>query len=228
MDRRRYVMPGTYTVALMSGGKVLDSKPLKIVFDPDVHFAVGEHERYNAIVTDLHAMQRRGVAMATALNSLYPQMEAAAKSIGEKSDIPANVKTQFESLNKEFDAIRKKFGVPIARRSGRSWRRWRRSRRRGGSGERARARVDAEDATRRRVGNAESGVGASVQRCEGRAAEGGGGWECGARKGECRQSGVGQIRGDDQGSGDGEVRSAEAGYEEVERVRRRSAGTWNE
>jgi hypothetical protein len=107
-----YVLPGTYTVALMSGTKVLDSKPLKIVFDPDVHFAAGEHEHYNAIVTDLHAIQRRGVAMATALNSLYPQMEAGAKTVGEKSDIPANVKTQFESLNKEFDAIRKKFGVP--------------------------------------------------------------------------------------------------------------------
>src|SRR5262249_43983887 len=97
---------------LMSGTKVLDSKPLKIVFDPDVHFGVGEHERYNAIVNDLHAIQRRGVAMATSLNALYPQMTAAAKSVNEKSDIPANVKTQFESLNKEFDAIRKKFGVP--------------------------------------------------------------------------------------------------------------------
>lgn len=107
-----YVMPGAYTVALMSGTKVLDSKPLKIVFDPDVHFGIGEHERYNAIVTELHAIQRRGVAMATALNSLYPQMTAAAKAVGEKSDIPANVKTRFESLNKEFDAIRKKFGVP--------------------------------------------------------------------------------------------------------------------
>jgi len=102
----------------MSGTRVLDSKPLKIVFDPDVHFAIGEHERYNAIVTDLHAIQRRGVAMATALNALYPQMTAAAKSVGEKSDIPANVKTQFESLNKEFDAIRKKFGVPTSAGAG--------------------------------------------------------------------------------------------------------------
>ena len=63
----------------MSGTKVLDSKPLKIVFDPDVHFAAGEHERYNAIVTDLHAIQRRGVAMATALNSLYPQMDSGGE-----------------------------------------------------------------------------------------------------------------------------------------------------
>ncbi len=107
-----YAMPGTYTVALMSGTKVLDSKPIKLVLDPDVHFAVGEQERYNAIVTDLHALQRRGVAMATALNALYPQMTQAATSVNGNTDIPANVKSQFESLNKEFDAIRKKFGVP--------------------------------------------------------------------------------------------------------------------
>jgi hypothetical protein len=108
-----YVTPGTYTVALVSGTKVLDSKPLKIVFDPDVRFGPGEHERYTTIVNDLHALQRRGVAMATALNSLYPQMTEAGKAVGEKADIPANVKTQFESLNKDFDAIRKKFGVPV-------------------------------------------------------------------------------------------------------------------
>jgi photosystem II stability/assembly factor-like uncharacterized protein len=113
-----YVIPATYTVALVSGTKVLDSKTLKIVFDPDVHFAPGEHERYGAIVNDLHALQRRGVAMATALNSLYPQMTEAAKSVSEKSDIPANVKSQFESLNKEFDAVRKKFGVPLNANAG--------------------------------------------------------------------------------------------------------------
>jgi hypothetical protein len=100
-------MPGTYTVALMSGAKMLDSKPLKIVFDPDVHFGPGEHERYTAIVNDLHAIQRRGVAMATALNSLYPQMQAAAKSVGEKSDIPGNV-AQFglNKSSKRFEEVR--------------------------------------------------------------------------------------------------------------------------
>jgi hypothetical protein len=108
-----HVMPGTYTVALVEGTKVVDSKPLKVTFDPDVKFAVGEHERYNAMVTDLHAMQRRGTEAASALNSLYPQMTDAAKKVGENSSIPANVKSQFEALNKEFDAARKKFGVPL-------------------------------------------------------------------------------------------------------------------
>jgi hypothetical protein len=108
-----YAMPGAYTVALVEGTKTLDSKPLKVVFDPDVKFAAGELVRYIAVVADLHSIQRRGTAAAGALNSLYPQMTDAAKKVGENSSIPANVKSQFESLQKEFDAARKKFGVPI-------------------------------------------------------------------------------------------------------------------
>ncbi|MEO7082721.1 MAG: hypothetical protein ABI442_17820 [Gemmatimonadaceae bacterium] len=108
-----YVMPGTYTVALTSGGKALDSKPLKIVFDADVHFAAGEHERYTAMLNDLHALQRRGVAAASALNTLYPGMTDAAKKVAENGALPAPTKSQFNALNKEFDAVRKKFGVPI-------------------------------------------------------------------------------------------------------------------
>ena len=97
----------------MSGTKVLDSKPLKIVPDPDVKFAAGESERYNVVVDDLHSLQRRGVAVAAALNALHPQMADAATKVSGNSAIPASVKSQFESLNKEYEAIRKKFGVPL-------------------------------------------------------------------------------------------------------------------
>jgi hypothetical protein len=113
-----YVMPGTYTVALTSGGKVLDSKPLKITFDPDVHFATGEHEHYNVIVTDLHEMQRKATAAASGLNTVYGQLADVSKKINEKSDVPANVKSQFESFQKDMDATRKKFGVPMNQNAG--------------------------------------------------------------------------------------------------------------
>jgi len=108
-----YAAPATYTVALVQGGKVIDSKPLKVGFDPDVRFAAGEHERYNAIVTDLHAIQRRGTEAAGALNKLYPQMVDVSNKINGNASVPALVKTQFESLNKDLDAVRKKFGVPL-------------------------------------------------------------------------------------------------------------------
>jgi photosystem II stability/assembly factor-like uncharacterized protein len=108
-----YVLPGTYTVSLMSGGRPIDSKPLRIAFDPDVQFAAGEHEKYNAIVMDLHSMQRRGVTIATALNTLYPQMTDVAKKLSDSSGVPAKTKAQFDSLNKDFESLRKRFGVPI-------------------------------------------------------------------------------------------------------------------
>jgi hypothetical protein len=109
-----YVLPGTYTVSLFSGGRPLDSKPLRIAFDPDVHFAAGEHEKYNAMVMDLHSLQRRGVAIAVALNGLYPQMTEIAKKLADSGAVvPAKTKTQFDSLNKDFESLRKRFGVPL-------------------------------------------------------------------------------------------------------------------
>jgi hypothetical protein len=109
-----YVLPGTYTVSLFSGGRPLDSKPLRVAFDPDVHFAAGEHEKYNAMVMDLHTLQRRGVAIAVALNGLYPQMTEIAKKLADSGAVvPAKTKTQFDSLNKDFESLRKRFGVPL-------------------------------------------------------------------------------------------------------------------
>jgi photosystem II stability/assembly factor-like uncharacterized protein len=109
-----YVLPGTYTVSLFSGGKPIDSKPLRLAFDPDVHFAAGELEKYNTIVMDLHMLQRRGVAIAKALNEVYPQMTGVAKKLSDSSGaIPAKTKTQFDSLSKDFESLRKRFGVPL-------------------------------------------------------------------------------------------------------------------
>jgi photosystem II stability/assembly factor-like uncharacterized protein len=108
-----YVMPGAYTVALTSNGKVLDSKPLKLLFDPDVKFAAGEQEKYNAMVTDLQSLQAHGVKVANALNALHPQMADVGQKVTASSTVPATVKAQFESFNKQYEAVRKKFGVPL-------------------------------------------------------------------------------------------------------------------
>ena len=106
-----HVAPGTYTVALMVDGKSVDTKPMKIVMDPEVRMADASRARYNAIVVDLHDLQRRGTEMAAKLNALHPQMvDAASKVAG--SSAPAAAKTQFEALNKDYEALRVKFGVP--------------------------------------------------------------------------------------------------------------------
>ena len=105
-------MPGTYTVALVVDGKTVDSKPLKIVADPEVQFNDVQRKRYNDIVMDLHEMQRRGTEASTALNGIYTQMTDLTAKVKNQADVPAAVKTQFEALTKEFDAVRPKFGVP--------------------------------------------------------------------------------------------------------------------
>jgi len=108
-----YVAPGTYNVSLLVDGKAVDTKPLKIVADPEVQLNETQRKRYTEIVTDLHEMQRRGTETATALNQLYPQMTDLATKLKDMNNVPAAVKTQFETVNKEFDALRPKFGVPI-------------------------------------------------------------------------------------------------------------------
>jgi hypothetical protein len=105
-------MPGTYNVALIVDGKTVETKPLKIVSDPAVQMTDVQRRRYNDIVMDLHDLQRRGTQMTNALNPFYTQMTDIAGKIGGMSNVPAAVKTQFETVNKEFDAVRVKFGVP--------------------------------------------------------------------------------------------------------------------
>jgi hypothetical protein len=113
-----HVLPGVYTVALMVDGKAVDTKPLRVIVDPVVTLADLARRRYNDVATDLHELQRRGQETANALNALYPQMTDIASKLNNEAKVPAPAKTQFESLNKEFDAVRKKFGVPAQAAAG--------------------------------------------------------------------------------------------------------------
>ncbi|MEZ5320205.1 MAG: hypothetical protein R2752_22575 [Vicinamibacterales bacterium] len=108
-----WVLPGTYTVALMVDGKAVDSKPMRVALDTAFQMTDAQRKRYFDTVSDLHEMQRRGTDMARALNDLYPQIEEIKGKIGGMSNVPDAVKGQFASAVTDFDAIREKFGVPV-------------------------------------------------------------------------------------------------------------------
>jgi hypothetical protein len=108
-----YVMPGSYTVALTAGGRTLDSKSMRIIMDPAVRL-VADRSRWNTVAMELHDAQRRGNEVQAQLNALHPQMTDIAGKIGGMENVPASVKAQFESLNKDYQAVRVKFGVPTA------------------------------------------------------------------------------------------------------------------
>ena len=108
-----HVPPGSYTVALVAGTRMIDSKPLRIVMDPEARLNETQRTRWTAITTELHDVQRRGNEIQQQLNMLHPQMTTIAGSIGGMANVPASAKSQFEALNKDYEAVRVKFGVPV-------------------------------------------------------------------------------------------------------------------
>ena len=103
-------MPGKYTVALLVEDKVVDSKPLTIVMDPEVTLLGAERTRYNAMIMDLHDAQRRGTEVASRLAAVNAEMARASAAL-DSSAAPAAVKANFAAFKKDFDAVRVKFGV---------------------------------------------------------------------------------------------------------------------
>jgi hypothetical protein len=97
---------------LVSGTRTLDSKPMRIIMDPAVRMTVAERTRWNAIASELHDVQRRGNEVQQQLSALFPQMSTVAGSLASNTSVPAGTKSQFEALQKDFDAVRVKFGVP--------------------------------------------------------------------------------------------------------------------
>ena len=104
------VLPGTYTVALVVDGKTVDTKPMRIVADPDNMLTDVQRRRYYDITSDLHDMQRRATQVANALMPLHTQVTEAAAKVAAVND-PA-VKSQFDALQKDLAAAGAKFGVP--------------------------------------------------------------------------------------------------------------------
>ena len=104
------VMPGRFSVALVVDNKVIDTKPLTIVMDPQVQLVGDARVKYNALVIELHTLQRHGAEMAVDLTSINTELAKVAPKV-DSSGAPADVKSDFAALRKEFDTLRMKFGV---------------------------------------------------------------------------------------------------------------------
>ena len=91
---------------------MLDTKPMRVIADPSIEMTDVQAKRYFDAVAELHEMQRRGGEMAAALNSLYTQMVDLSPKVKGMANVPDPAKGQLEAFNKEFDAVRVKFGVP--------------------------------------------------------------------------------------------------------------------
>jgi hypothetical protein len=95
-------------------GNTVDTKPISIVMDPEVDLSGVDRLVYDEMLLSLHELQRRGTEVAGHLNVLYADLEAVADTIGDMDNVPGDVKADFTGFQEAFDAVRVKFGVPMA------------------------------------------------------------------------------------------------------------------
>ena len=107
-----HVLPGAYTVALVADGKVVQSKPLTIVMDPEVALTGPARVAYNMLLLDLHDAQQRGTETAASLTTLNTEVSRVAAQV-DSGPVSAATKTQFAALRKDLDAVRSKFGLNL-------------------------------------------------------------------------------------------------------------------
>jgi photosystem II stability/assembly factor-like uncharacterized protein len=113
-----WVLAGTYNVALLIDGKTVDTKPLRVTDDPEVALTSLEKKRMFDMATEMHELQKRVADATTAQQSLSRQMTELADAIGKRNDVAADVKSQFDSLNKDLTTLAPRLTTPQGRGGG--------------------------------------------------------------------------------------------------------------
>ncbi len=106
-----FVRPGTYHVALVVEGEVVDSESMTIVMDSEVGLAGAERVAYDNVANDLHEVQRRGQHISLIVAQVHEEVTAAVDQM-EDAEVPEALKADFDSFQEAWDEARVKFGVP--------------------------------------------------------------------------------------------------------------------
>jgi len=113
-----FVLPGTYTVALVIDGKTVDSKPLGVAADPEVALTAVQRQQLYDMAMEMHELQRTGTEVSSALGPLNTRLTELVKEIAGKADVPADVKVSIEALQKAVAAVVPKFSAAAGGRGG--------------------------------------------------------------------------------------------------------------
>ena len=120
------VLGGTYNVALVVDGKTVETKPLRVVGDPEVVLTEAQRKTLFDMAMEMHELQKRASEAAAGVASLNRQITQLSTDMAAKTDIPADVKSSFDVAQDG----RRGAGAEAARGGGRRRpRRWRRRRR---------------------------------------------------------------------------------------------------
>ena len=103
-----YVLPGLYNVTLIVDGKSLETKPLRVMADKDVVLTEVERKRLYDMAMELHGLQKRANDVIASIVPLTRQLPEVKKQVESNTSVPADVKSQFESFEKELTALQTK------------------------------------------------------------------------------------------------------------------------
>jgi photosystem II stability/assembly factor-like uncharacterized protein len=109
-----FVLPGSYTVSLVVDGKSIDSKPLRVVGDPDVVLTEAQRKQMFDMALEMHELQKRTTEAVGGVASLNRQLTQISTDIASRSDIPADVKSSLDSLKADATSMAQKFPVAVA------------------------------------------------------------------------------------------------------------------
>jgi photosystem II stability/assembly factor-like uncharacterized protein len=113
-----FVLPGTYTVALVIDGKTVDTKPLRVAADPEVVLTEVERKKLFDMAMELHELQRRATEVSSGVGSLNTRLSELSKEASSRNDLPADLKSSVETLQQEVAALAPKFVMPAFGRGG--------------------------------------------------------------------------------------------------------------
>jgi len=113
-----FVLSGSYKVSLIVDGKTVDTKTLRVNDDPDVVLTSVERKRMFDQAMEMHALQARVTDAAAAHRSLAQQITQLATTLNDRSDVPADVKSAFEAVKKDVEALAPKLAIPAGGRGG--------------------------------------------------------------------------------------------------------------
>jgi hypothetical protein len=99
-------------------GKTVESKPLKVMSDPEVALSDIERRKMFDMAMEMHELQRVAAQVSGAITPLNSRMTEIGKELAGRNDIPADVKASVDGLTKELAAVVPKFAADVGGRGG--------------------------------------------------------------------------------------------------------------
>jgi photosystem II stability/assembly factor-like uncharacterized protein len=112
------VPAGVYSVALVVDGRAVDTKPLRVVDDPEVVLTAVERKKLYDLAMEMHELQGRVTEAANSFGAFNREVTELGKTIASRNDVPAELKSSFEALSKEVAALAPKLTAPTFGRGG--------------------------------------------------------------------------------------------------------------